>query len=244
MKHSGLAAFATLSLLPLFGPGLATAQTQDEIMEYQRCVMRCSASASGADDPAYAACIRDVCDAGAGPVAEDIAPPAPAAAGPGWSFSAHSVIGSSAHIDTGAGGVGYSCGFDTNRVTLMVDNRLFSSDSVVLIVDDFTAAFTVNREPGALSRSQDVGCFVGMREVAAGSTLFLAPGRIEAITAEGGGRYTISQNGGTVEVRPGENLADRLGAIEIPLRGSSQAISQLLRGCPVVRADLDDNCGV
>lgn len=241
MKHPALIAAASLSLLSLWGPGPATAQTQDEIMEYQRCVMSCSSNSTGADDPAYAACIRDVCDAGVAVVAED-APAAPA--GPGWSFTAHSVIGSSAHVDNGAGGIGYSCGFDTSRVTLMVDNRLFTSESLVFIVDDFTAALTVNREAGALSRMQDAGCYVGLREVAAGSTLYLAPGRIEAITAAGGGLFTINQNGETVEVRPGEDLVDRLGAVAIPLRGSSRAISQLLRGCPVVRADLDDNCGL
>lgn len=237
------AASSCLAIMLAFGPGPAGSQTQDEVMEYQSCVMRCSANASGADDPAYATCIRDVCDGGLLTESEAGAADAPEASGRVWSFSAHPVIGSSAHIDVGTGGIGYSCGVDSNTVALLIDNTLFRSDSMVVIVDDWASAFTVERQAGALSRHQDAGCYVGLPEVAAGSTLYLARGKIEAINSVGTNTFTISQDGQLIEVRAGENIVDRLGAVALPLRGSSRAIESLLRGCPIVRADVADYCG-
>ncbi len=216
---------------------------QDDPMAVQRCVWQCLAGAKDANDPAYGACVASRCGDDEAP-ADSPATPA-ADAGPGWTYGADEVIGSSAHIATGSGAIGFTCGSQGPEVTLMVDNGLFQDEDLVLLFDNAPSSVALSRGPGAFSATRDAACFLALSEFRTAHTLFIAPGKLTAIRAEGDQSVkTITLNGRDVGIRRGVEAVDALGARVVPLTGSSRAIETMLAGCPDVRADIANDCGL
>jgi hypothetical protein len=219
------------------------ARAQEDAMDLQRCILRCLDSAQNQADQSYLSCVEQVCTAGGAPAA------APGqktdAAGAVWAYGTDPVLGLSAHVRTAQGALGFTCGRTGFEITLMVENSLFGGDDATLMFDNTSVSTGIRRDPGQISTETNAACFVGLDAFRAGSTVFVTSGKTSAIQMEGDvAVHTIDQAGRSVTIRRGVETVDLLGALPVPLKASSRAISALLEGCPGVVADIANNCGI
>lgn len=226
------------------------AAAQDDPMELQRCIWRCLADSKGADDPAYGQCVADVCERAA-----EAAPPNQSIQIGVWTYDHHPVLGLSAHVVVDGGAFGVGCfppdptvGYSTllRATDGLVPNVGETAGAAYLFDGPFSPGGTrgLVKTPHGFVELRTDACMADIERLRAARELKFLD--VDSLSLHGGENehvMTVTQNGRSYDIRSSGDVAVLEGTVVIPLRGSSKALSRLMRSCPAMAAELAEGCG-
>lgn len=172
--------------------------------------------------------------------------------GESWTYGVDMELGLSAHIRTPDGAVGLACladGSDPATAWILgvrVSPGLVGPQGAVYMFEGRTDALDIPDPAGGIyAERKDTTCGVGLDAFRAAQSMILIDGKIAAVSAGAAGmEITLDQGGTQTVVFDGTDAAAKVGGRQISLKGSSAAISALLRDCPFAQYDIDTNCGL
>lgn len=231
--------------------GSSAAVAEDDPMEFQRCIWRCLANSGGASDPAYNACVQNICEGGS---SEPVAPAAPSQSGR-WTYGRHPVLGLSAHVDLGDSALGIACiagdgGYTVaHRMTpgLVLDPTLANGNGTITAFRDpfvIGGSNTYSWNPEGFFETKGDYCTSSINPYMKSRRLVFIKGEgLQIDFIDPGYRMTVTQNGEAIVVTKEADLDKLKDTISVPLAGSTAAIRQMIRACPALQREISDGCG-
>ncbi|VDC22924.1 hypothetical protein [Pseudogemmobacter humi] len=174
-----------------------------------------------------------------------------------WTYGLHPVLGLSAHIDLGDGNaIGLAC----NRreynpmydafVSLRVTNGLLHEGMFLVVFDPPSGIRQFSqierpRQTAGYTEWPGNSCETYVTEIQQSGELVTAPVIFRSFGDTDDGSFIEYEYGGATLRAFGDDGYRALPeARRISLRGSSNAIRQLIAACPSIRLDIENNCGI
>lgn len=167
----------------------------------------------------------------------------------GWQYGEHPVLGLSAYTAVGEGAIGIACAYSGTDAAMTGIAAVRATPD--LAVDGALTVVHVPSGAGGTMNLKDAGqyleyvgntCDTNLLAWQKGSKAFLSKSKITGFTTEGDRTLLHFETGETLF--GGDDPEGRLDGQSISLKGSSAAISKLIKACRAVRQDIEWNCGI